>query len=274
MRIAKEKTIGGPPMKITKAEILSNQWVSRRYCHMKIAIHDWSVAAVKPGQFFHIRTVDSYAPLLRRPFSIYRINEADNTLEFLYLVKGAGTKKLAERKPKQLLDIFGPLGNTFTIPEASKGMLLVARGVGIATLSALAFAAGKKGIPCYAILSARSKEDILVEKELLQAGITTFAVNDEDGTSDPAAVGRLAEELIGRQLVDSVFTCGSKRLAILMKKLAEQHQLFAEIALEEHMGCAMGACYACVCDIQEGDEIRTIRLCQDGPVLPLMKVVL
>jgi dihydroorotate dehydrogenase electron transfer subunit len=261
-------------MHLTKAKIISNEQISLRYCHMKIAISDWSVSDVSPGQFFHIRTTDDISPLLRRPFSIYRINEIDNTLEFLYLVKGAGTKKLAERKPNELLDIFGPLGNTFTIPEKSKGLLLVARGVGIATLSALAFAAGKKGIPCFAILSARTKEDILVEKELNDAGIKTFLVNDLDGTSDPANVKMLAEELIGSKQVDSIYTCGSKRLSILMKEIAERHNLFAEIALEENMGCAMGACYACVCDIQVGNEIQTIRICQDGPVLPLKKVVL
>lgn len=261
-------------MKLTNAEIIFNKQISRRYCHMKIAISDWSVSDVKPGQFFHIRTVDQYSPLLRRPLSIYRINEDDNTLEFLYLVKGAGTKVLAERKPGEPLDILGPLGNTFTISEESKGMLLVARGVGIATLSALAYAAGKKGIPCYAILSARSIEDILVEKELNLAGIQTFLVNDNDGTSDPLLVKKLAEELLDRHQIDAVFTCGSKRISIIMKELAERHQVFAEIALEENMGCAMGACFACVCDIQDGDEIRAIRVCQDGPVFPLKKVIL
>lgn len=261
-------------MKLTKAQILSNEPISRRYCHMKISIAEWNVTEVKPGQFFHIRTTDNYSPLLRRPFSIYRINETDNTLEFLYLVKGAGTKKLAERKPGELLDILGPLGTSFTVPEGSKGILLVARGVGIATLSALAFAAGQSGVPCYAILSARSKEDILVEKELTEAGIKTFLVNDQDGSSDPVAVKQLAEDLILSEKIDSVYTCGSKRLSILMKEIAERYALFAEIALEENMGCAMGACFACVCDIQEGDEIRTIRICQDGPVLPLKKVVL
>ena len=261
-------------MRLTKTQIILNEQISQRYWHMKISISDWNVADVRPGQFFHIRTTDNYSPLLRRPFSIYRINEAENSLEFLYLVKGDGTKKLAERNPGQLLDILGPLGSSFTVPNDSKGILLVARGVGIATLSALAYAVGKTGTPCYAILSARSKEDILVEKELTKAGIKTFLVNDQDGSSDPIAVKALAEKLIHSKQIDSVYTCGSKRLSILMKEIAETNNLFAEIALEENMGCAMGACYACVCDIQEGNETLTIRICQDGPVLPLKKVVL
>jgi dihydroorotate dehydrogenase electron transfer subunit len=261
-------------MYLTNALIISNKQISSRYCHLKVAIKGWNAKDVQPGQFFHIKTVDTYFPLLRRPFSIYKINEIDNTLEFLYLVKGTGTKALTERKPEEFLDILGPLGNTFTINHNSKGILLVARGVGIATLSALAFASGKQGIPCYAILSARTVEDILVEKELNRVGIQTFLVNDKDGSSDPNQVRRLAEEIITNYHIDSIYTCGSKRLSILIKQIATSHQLFAEIALEENMGCAMGACFACVCDIQEGNEIRTIRICQEGPVLPLNKVVL
>ncbi|MDQ0412315.1 dihydroorotate dehydrogenase electron transfer subunit [Mesobacillus stamsii] len=260
-------------MKETQAEILCNEKLNRRYRHMKVKISDWNVSEVNPGQFFHIKTTEDNLPLLRRPFSIYRINEDNNTLEFLYLVKGVGTKKLEERKPGEILDILGPLGNTFTIHQGGKGMLLVARGVGIATLSALAFAANKADIPCFAVLSARSKEDILVEKELNEVGVKTFLVNDQDGSSDPESVRLIAEEIINHRQVDSIYTCGSKRLSVLSRELSEEYSLFAEIALEEKMGCAMGACYACVCDVREGDEIRTIRLCQDGPVLPLKKVV-
>lgn len=261
-------------MYVSKAEILSNVQVNLRYWLMKIKISDWNVDIVKPGQFFHIRTCNEDTPLLRRPFSIYKINEAENTLEFLYLVKGVGTKKLAERKSKESLDILGPLGNFFTLDSKRGGMLLIARGVGIATLSALAFDAARSNIPCYAILSARKKEDILIEKELSRLGVKTFVVNDEDGSSDVQFVKEQAEYIIQTHRIDSLYTCGSKRLSRLSKELATRFNLFAEIALEENMGCALGACYACVCDIQEENEIRTTRICQEGPVFPLKKVVL
>jgi len=261
-------------MYLTNATILVNEQISRRYWHLKVQITEWCVSSVQAGQFFHIRTSETLTPLLRRPFSIFRVNEEDNTLEFLYLVKGAGTKKLAERRPGEFLDLLGPVGNTFSIQEGSTGILLVARGVGIATLSALAFLAGKKNIPCFAILSAKTSDDILIESELQQAGIKTFAVHDQDGSSDPSLVKNLAEEIITRYQIDSVYTCGSRRLSRLTKELAGQYQLFAEIALEENMGCAMGACFACVCDIEEDGEVHAIRICQDGPVLPLEKVIL
>lgn len=41
------------------------------------------------------------------------------------------------------------------------------------------------------------------------------------------------------------------------------------------MGCAMGVCFACVCDIRQADgTFRTVRVCKEGPVFPLEQVVL
>src|SRR5699024_8982182 len=96
----------------------------------------------------------SYFPLLRRPFSIYSINE--DTLEFLYKVDGAGTQKMKECNAGESIHILGPAGIPFSMDEKSENILLLARGVGIATLAAVAQKAHQKGINIYAILSART----------------------------------------------------------------------------------------------------------------------
>jgi Iron-sulfur cluster binding domain of dihydroorotate dehydrogenase B len=41
--------------------------------------------------------------------------------------------------------------------------------------------------------------------------------------------------------------------------------LEAQIAVEQHMGCAMGVCRACVIVTENGN----VRVCREGPVLPL-----
>ncbi|HVD31551.1 MAG TPA: hypothetical protein VNE19_07550, partial [Methylomirabilota bacterium] len=41
--------------------------------------------------------------------------------------------------------------------------------------------------------------------------------------------------------------------------------LETQIAVEQHMGCAMGVCRACVIVTTEGNA----RVCREGPVLPL-----
>jgi NAD(P)H-flavin reductase len=79
----------------------------------------------KPGQFLNIR-IDSGSlqPLLRRPFSISRI-EGDS-IELLISIAGKGTAKLSEKKAGDTIDVIGPLGNSFRIESEHTMSLLIA----------------------------------------------------------------------------------------------------------------------------------------------------
>lgn len=254
--------------------VLSNVQVSARYWHMRLDTTPID-ETIDPGQFFHVRCSETYMPFLRRPFSIYMINKHDNIIEFLYLVKGEGTAKLTKKVSGDQIDLFGPVGNGFTLPEQSKEILLIARGVGIATLAALAQDAYVKGINCTAILSARSKDDLLAADMLKEFGTNVYPVTEEDQTSDIESVEELMHYMMKKKNFNAIYTCGSKRLSRLSQRFAAYYDLQGEIALEEHMGCAMGACFACVCDIKEKDgSQKSVRVCLEGPVFPIEKVVL
>ncbi|TCP20705.1 dihydroorotate dehydrogenase electron transfer subunit [Scopulibacillus darangshiensis] len=227
---------------------------------------------IEPGQFFNIKCGESYFPLLRRPFSIYKIN--DTTLEFMYLVKGAGTKYLTRLETGDKVNLFGPLGKPFSLEQSYQTILLVARGVGIATLAALAQKAAQDGIRAVAILSARTTNDLLAAQELQEFGAEVYKVTEEEGTSDVANVRKMVNQIMIEHPIDAVFTCGSKRLSILLQDMIKENHIPGQIALEEHMGCAMGVCYACVCDVKEEDAVHSVKVCKDGPVFPLEKVVL
>ncbi|WP_240689260.1 dihydroorotate dehydrogenase electron transfer subunit [Ammoniphilus sp. YIM 78166] len=261
-------------MKAVKLKVLSNEQVSRRYWHMVVDAPGLA-KQVKAGQFFNIRCTEDYYPFLRRPFSIYRINQENETLEFLYLVKGLGTKRMTEIQAGQEADVFGPLGTSFSLKEEWGKILLLARGVGIATLAALAQEASEKGIQCVAILSARSQNDLLATETLQGFGAEVYKVTDEEGTSQVGNVEALIDTILSRHKVDAAFTCGSKRLSKLLQDVTAKHQIPSQIALEEHMGCAMGVCFACVCDLKDGENTtQTVRVCKEGPVFPLERVVL
>lgn len=260
-------------MQAVKLRVKSNIQVSERYWHMVIDSSQLK-KTVKPGQFFHIRCKDGYNPFLRRPLSVFSINKEEKTLEFLYLVKGEGTKSLTQIKAGEQVDIFGPLGNGFTLNEHHQTILLVARGVGIATLAALAQEAYVKQIRCIAILSARTYNDLLATSMLEELGVEIYKVTDEDGTSDVENVKQLVDQIIRDNEISGAYTCGSKRLSVLLQNRLANTTIEAEIALEEHMGCAMGVCFACVCDVKEGEQVVSQRVCVEGPVFPLEKVVL
>jgi dihydroorotate dehydrogenase electron transfer subunit len=229
---------------------------------------------VEPGQFFNLLCSDSIYPFLRRPLSVYRIDSKNKTLEFLYLVKGLGTKKMTELKAGGHVDIFGPLGTGFQLKPSEHNLLLVARGVGIATLAALAYKAVEENKQVIAILSARSQNDLLAADYLTSIGVKVYKVTDDQGTSDVKEVEKLLNRLLAENEIHSLYTCGSKRLSRLMQQIAIREGLPGEIALEEHMGCAMGVCFACVCNIKDGNETKSVRVCVEGPVFPLEQVVL
>ncbi|KQL44191.1 dihydrdoorotate oxidase [Brevibacillus choshinensis] len=260
-------------MKSIYMKICTNQQVSERYWHMTVDASELDLE-VLPGQFFQLRCGHDLNPFLRRPFSIYRINRREGTLEFLYLVKGAGTQRLTQMQAGEHVDVFGPLGTPFVLQDGWKTILLLARGVGIATLAALAQDAAEKGVQAVAILSARSRNDLLAAETLQGFGAKVFHVTDEEQTSDVAAVRALVNTLLQENQIDAAFTCGSKRLSQLLQDFTTEHGIPAQIALEEHMGCAMGVCFACVCDVREGEILKTVRVCKEGPVFPLEKVVL
>src|SRR5690625_58526 len=260
-------------MYVKQLEILSNVKVSERYWHMVVDAEEFT-SEITSGQFFNIKCIDESFPFLRRPFSIYRINQDTQTIEFLYLVKGLGTIRLTEKKIGEKLDVFGLLGVGFTIEKEWDTILLLARGVGIATLAALAQEAAEKNIQCVAILSARSKNDLLAAKTLQGFGAEVYKVTEEEGTSDVESVEKIMTKIYHDHDVNAGFTCGSKRLSKLMQRMTMERSIPAQIAVEEHMGCAMGVCYACVCDVEINNKIEPLRVCKDGPVFELDKVVL
>ena len=72
----------------------------------------------KPGQFLEIKVSKTNEPFLRRPISIYNIDQENGIVEFIFQVKGKGTELLAELKEGEKIDIIGPLGyGTFEVKE-------------------------------------------------------------------------------------------------------------------------------------------------------------
>ena len=45
------------------------------------------------------------------------------------------------------------------------------------------------------------------------------------------------------------------------------------LSFEQRMGCGIGACFACVCETTERTEAHYVKVCSDGPVFPVRRVV-
>ena len=100
-----------------------------------------------------VKCTDDTYPLLRRPFSIHSIK--GSYVYILYIVLGIGTSWLSKRKKNDYLDVIGPLGNGFSIIGKSKNLVLIAGGIGIAPMVALAEYAITGGYRTRLIMGAR-----------------------------------------------------------------------------------------------------------------------
>jgi dihydroorotate dehydrogenase electron transfer subunit len=257
------------PIQEMLCPVVSNIPVNGEYFHLVLDVPSAALAGL-PGQFFHLKCPSSQAgtPFLRRPMSVYRINRHERQIEFLYKNHGLGTAGLATLKSGDVLDVFGPLGQGF-VSDGSKHVLMVARGVGLATMAPLAEQAIGNGSQVTAILSARSPDLVMSADYLESVGASIISVTDTDGTSDIGSVAGILEACHAANPFDYAATCGSNRLLQMLKRLCGQWGITGEVALEQNMACAIGMCFCCVRPFEVDGGLTYRRVCFEGPVFPL-----
>ena len=228
-----------------------------------------------PGQFFHLRCPAHVPdqPFLRRPMSIYGYDTVRGELQFLYKVTGEGTRGLASLLPGDSLNVLGPLGQGFTIRGNWQNLLLVARGVGLATLAPLAQEARRLGRNLTAICSARAPGYLMSVDHFTGLGARVITVTDSEGTSGTDNIRRIVEREIAEQGVDAIYTCGSNRLLTLLQAIQAEHGIPGEIALEQQMACGLGMCQCCVRAFRRNGRIIHDRVCCEGPVFDMAEAM-
>ena len=256
------------------AAVVSNAWVNSEYKHLVLAAPSPAPAALA-GQFFQLEcpaTADD-RPFFRRPMSVYKADAARGEVEFLYKVTGEGTRGLATLATGNRMRILGPLGVGFRLDPAWREIVVVGRGVGLATLAPLAEAAAAQGIGVTAVFSARGPAQVMSVERFASAGARVEVVLDSDRTSDVAQVEALMRRLIGEGRADALFTCGSNRLMLLLQRLGREFSIPGQVAMEQQMACGLGMCFCCVRSFRSGDDTVSRRVCWEGPVFDLQEAL-
>ena len=253
--------------------VVSHEWVNSEYKHLVVEASAKALA-VKPGQFFNLLcpSPDVGELWLRRPQSVYRIDRDNGRIEFLYKCVGRGTRGLATLKPGDHLNMVGPLGVGFTLDPAWKNIVVLGRGVGLATLGPISQLAGDNGVRVTAILSARSAEFVMADDLFAKVG-EVIRVLDSDGTSAVENVEATPEQADRGNDADAFYTCGSNRLMQLMKRLGKEHGIPGQVAMEQIMACGLGPCYVCVRTFEVNGKKELRRVCIEGPVFDLQEAL-
>lgn len=213
-----------------------------------------------PGQFVHINC--GHSRLLRRPISVCSCQEdqPEDTLSIAFEVRGEGTAWLARRPVGHSVDVLGLLGNGFDIRPEGR-YLLVGGGIGVPPMRGCAQYTGGRST---AILGFRSKEKAALLKLFEGDCAKTLAATDDGSLGHHGFVDELVrQELAQDRTYDGVLACGPKPMLRSVAKAAAGFGVPCQVSMEERMGCGVGACLVCACDMADGARKH---VCKDGPV--------
>lgn len=221
------------------------------------------------GNFFMLQVDSGLDPLLKRPLSLHRA--AGGEIQFLYRAVGKGTALLGLRKPGDTMQVMGPLGNKFPLRQKSASIILVAGGIGIAPLFALAESAAKR--KAYLFYGAGTKREVLLLDELGRLGIDPVISTDDGSLGKKGNIINVMKKYLSRQPSlaknATIYACGPQPMLRTLSDLVKSLNIPAFSALEETMACGVGTCLGCV--------VRTIdgyrRVCREGPVFPMEEII-
>ena len=223
----------------------------------------------RPGQFVAVAVGgDDTAMLARRAFSIYEVKaDYGGTVEFVFAVHGRGTDWLAGRRPRDTVDIVGPLGRPFPLPRDPANCVLVGGGYGSAPLFPLADALRGRGCRVDFVFGAGSAERVFGALTARRLGETT-TITTADGTLGVRGmVTDMLPHVIEDTNADVIYACGPMPMLAAVSAIATNYDIPSQVAVEESMACGIGVCMTCVLPIVGDDGVtRMARSCVDGPV--------
>lgn len=236
---------------------------------------------VAAGQFAHVLCEPgAHTPLLRRPFSFWDVTYRKGVahVDLLYTVVGRGTALLETKRPGQKVGFLGPVGKGFTLRRDKGVYVFVAGGVGIVPFYIFAKqvrAAGHK--PRMILLfGARTKRALWGLDDFAKLGVEARPATDDGSRGHRGFVTDLLEPALREVDPKEVmlYTCGPDAMMRRVIAHAQKTGLPCEASLERRMGCALGACGACVTKVRDGNDWRYSRICYEGPTYPAADLIL
>ncbi|MBP8758562.1 MAG: dihydroorotate dehydrogenase electron transfer subunit [Parabacteroides sp.] len=248
-------------------KVTENDRLHPNYCLLKLTSENL-LPEMFPGQFVEVRVDGSPSTFLRRPISVNYVDKESNELWLLIQLIGDGTRKIAEYRKGDTMNLVLPLGNGFSIPESfqtNNKFLLVGGGVGTAPLLFLGSCLKSLGYEPIFLLGGRSKIDVLQLDNFSKFG--KVYVTTEDGSlGEKGFVTN--HSILEKEYFDQIYTCGPKLMMVAVAKYAASKEISCEVSLENTMACGIGACLCCVENTVDGH----VCVCTEGPIFNTKKL--
>jgi dihydroorotate dehydrogenase electron transfer subunit len=251
------------------AKVLENRILNKDFRLLIIQRSNPSVD-IGAGQFYMLQCSKTYDPLLKRPFSIFRFD--DESLQFLYRIRGRGTRVLSSLRYGDIITAIGPLGNGF--PEPGSDFIAVGGGVGIAPLMPLLEKFKKRG---YLFYGAATKDEIVAINDAGMFSKEFFICTDDGTVGEKGRVTDLLEiSFLFIQDRLPIYACGPNPMLKSLSLILENKRSVCFVSLEEYMACGIGACLGCVVKCKEENSSMGWvykRVCKEGPVFDIKEVI-
>lgn len=239
----------------------------------------------QPGQFVMVKPSGSLDPFLPRAYSILRVGRPNgkqgvHAVEILYKIMGKGSTALSRLKPGDRVDLLGPLGHGYEITPGLTTALLVAGGIGVPPVVALAehlagsrFPIGGSRFTVHgsqrkkagrrssvigrrnivAFIGGKTSHDVLCLADLRKAGAKVHVATDDGSAGQRGLVSDLLEAYLASQADrqgSTIYACGPHAMLHAVARIAERFQVACQVSLEADMACGFGACMGCVIPVR------------------------
>jgi dihydroorotate dehydrogenase electron transfer subunit len=225
----------------------------------------------RPGQFVALVVGgDTSANLLRRCFSIHKVSPSGTyggTVDIVVAAHGPGTTWITRLALHDEVDLVGPLGKPFPLPNEPVPCVLVGGGYGSAPLFWLAEQLAAKGCHVEMVLGAASEDRLFGVVEARRAADGLTVTTDDGSAGTRGWVSDVLPQVIRLSQAGVVYGCGPMGMLRSITEVAAAQGVVAQVAVEESMACGIGVCMTCVMPVTGPDgRTRMARSCVEGPV--------
>lgn len=252
------------------AEVLAYRKLGEEYHSLTIVAPEVAETAL-PGQFVNLRPPADRSFILRRPFSISRVNRRGGmaaTIEVIFDLRGPGSVALASLRRHDPIDLVGPTGKGFTIPTRQHSCLLVGGGVGATPLFFLADELRAAGKRVDVLWGAQDAGRLVSPIEAKRLGVQAVFATEDGSQGNTGIVTDFLHDIIDKCETEVIYACGPRGMLAAVTRIGVSRRIPVQVAMEELMGCGFGICMTCVTPVwsKDGEQLMNLRTCVDGPV--------
>ena len=211
----------------------------------------------QPGQFVIVRRGPGAE---RIPLTIADVDRTDGTITLVIQAVGKSTMDLCDLGVGDAIqDIAGPLGRPTELLESGHAVC-VGGGVGTAVVYPIAAALHRAGVRVTSVIGGRSREWVILEKELVECG-EVIACTDDGSHGRAGFVTEALRDVLDAGRVDAVYAVGPVPMMRAVSELTRPLGVRTVVSLNSIMIDGTGMCGGCRVSIGGKSKYA----CVDGP---------